>query len=240
MEDDTFLGPVHVGTAGNNLWRATLAVSGALVQFKIDTSTDIGVMPESAFSKLKGITLKPAFRSLRGPSKRPLYVHGQFTATLKHRANEVKEEICIVQGLQMALLGHPAIIALGLVARANAVEDTEKKIVARYQDLQGEHHIMLKGAAKQLASHNSEKSCRSVAAKGVGRAREDGTAGCDHKSRLTHWMAVIPKAYGKVRICVDLTRMNKSVCRERLILPSRSMTSELQVPHRESSKLGLH
>ena len=57
----------------------------------------------------------------------------------------------------MALLGRPAIITLGLVARVNAVEDMEKKIVARYQDLfqrtlEGEYHIKLKGAAKQFAS----------------------------------------------------------------------------------------
>ena len=39
----------------------------------------------------------------------------------------------------------------------------------------------------------------------------------------TSWcsgMVVVPKANGKVRICVDLTRLNKSVQQERHILPS--------------------
>jgi len=38
----------------------------------------------------------------------------------------------------------------------------------------------------------------------------------------TEWCAglvVVPKANGKVRICVDLRRLNESVCRERHPLP---------------------
>lgn len=39
----------------------------------------------------------------------------------------------------------------------------------------------------------------------------------------TDWcagMVVMPKGNGKVRICVDLTRLNDSVCRERHPLPA--------------------
>ena len=39
----------------------------------------------------------------------------------------------------------------------------------------------------------------------------------------TEWcapMVVVPKPNGAVRICVDLTKLNESVCRERHILPS--------------------
>ena len=39
----------------------------------------------------------------------------------------------------------------------------------------------------------------------------------------TEWcagMVVVPKAQGKVRICVDLTKLNNSVCRERYPLPN--------------------
>ena len=37
-------------------------------------------------------------------------------------------------------------------------------------------------------------------------------------------MVVVPKANGKVRICVDLTRLNNSVCRERHPLPAVDQT----------------
>ena len=39
----------------------------------------------------------------------------------------------------------------------------------------------------------------------------------------TDWCAglvVVPKSNGQVRICVDLTKLNESVCRERHLLPS--------------------
>jgi len=38
---------------------------------------------------------------------------------------------------------------------------------------------------------------------------------------LTEWCAgMVPKSNGKVCICVDLTKLNQNVCRERHILPS--------------------
>ena len=43
----------------------------------------------------------------------------------------------------------------------------------------------------------------------------------------TEWcagMVIVPKQNGKVKICVDLTRLNESVCRERHILPSVEQT----------------
>ena len=43
----------------------------------------------------------------------------------------------------------------------------------------------------------------------------------------TEWcagMVVVPKRGGKVRICVDVTKLNESVCRERHILPSVEQT----------------
>lgn len=46
-------------------------------------------------------------------------------------------------------------------------------------------------------------------------------------SEPTDWcagMVVVPKRNGKVRICVDLTKLNESVCQERHILPSVEQT----------------
>ena len=43
----------------------------------------------------------------------------------------------------------------------------------------------------------------------------------------TEWcagMVVVPKAGGRVRICVDLTKLNESVCRERHLLPAVDQT----------------
>ena len=39
------------------------------------------------------------------------------------------------------------------------------------------------------------------------------------------WCAGMVEQNGKVRICVDLTKLNESVCRERHILPSVEQTN---------------
>ena len=46
-------------------------------------------------------------------------------------------------------------------------------------------------------------------------------------SEPTEWctgMVVVPKVNNKVQICVDLTRLNESVCRERHPLPAVEQT----------------
>ena len=102
--------------------------------------------------------MKPANKTLTGPSQHPLQVCGQFTANLKHKTQEVKEEIFVVRGLQMSLIGRPAIEALGLVSRVSSVEDHGQAVIAKFPQLfQGlgtleeEHHIKLKEDAKPFA-----------------------------------------------------------------------------------------
>ena len=50
-------------------------------------------------------------------------------------------------------------------------------------------------------------------------------------------MVVVPKPDGKVRICVDLTKLNENVCRERHILPSVDYTLAQPVEAKVQSKL---
>ena len=56
----------------------------------------------------------------------------------------------------------------------------------------------------------------------------------------TEWcsgMVVVPKPNGKIRICVDLTRLNENVCRERHILPAVDETLAKLAGARIFSKL---
>ena len=98
------------------------------------TRADVSVLPESTFKQLRGVTLQQASRSLSGPSQHPLQVCGQFTATLSHGATEVEEEMYVVQGLETALVGHPAIEAMDLISRVNTVTGGEE-YVKKYPDL---------------------------------------------------------------------------------------------------------
>ena len=131
-DDGEFLGTVtaqvqtSTGKVGTDPWMVELLLNGSPVQFKIDTGADVSVIPESTFKRLSGITLQQASRSLSGPSQQPLQVCGQFTAILSQGATAVEEEIYVVQGLETALVGRPAIEAMGLISRVNMVEGCQE------------------------------------------------------------------------------------------------------------------
>ena len=59
-------------------------------------------------------------------------------------------------------------------------------------------------------------------------------------TKPTEWysgMVVVPKKGGRLRICVDLTKLNKNVCRERHILPAVEQTLTQLVGAKVFSKL---
>ena len=233
-QGDAFLGTVQAETstliAGDDPWTITLSLNDSPVEFKIDTGADVSVIPEATFEKFRGITLTPASKSLSGPSQHPLHVCGQFKGTLKHEAEEVEEVIFVVRGLQKALMGRPAIEALGLVSRLNAINSREK-FTAMYPDLftglgtlEGEYRIKLKEDAEPFALTTSRRVALPLMPKVKEELERMEKLGVITRvNEPTDWcagMVVVPKPNGKVRICVDLTKLNESVCRERHILPS--------------------
>ena len=94
--------------------------------------------------------------------------------------------------------------------------------------IEGEYEIKLKPNATPyslttprriplpLKSQDEEELCR-MEQLGVIRRVDTSTEWCSG-------MVVVPKSNNKVRICVDLTKLNKSVRRERHILPSVEQT----------------
>ena len=107
-------------------WMVKLGMDGHNLEFKTDTGADVTAIPEALFQKIKGDcgSLRPPDRELFGPGRTMLKVLGQFTGTLRGRDTTVQEEICVVRSLSVPLLGRPAIEALRLVARLDAIRST--------------------------------------------------------------------------------------------------------------------
>ena len=120
VSDNSLLGTVS--TSGNSdQWIVNLQLNGKPGQFKIHTGADMTAVSETTFKKLDGVTLRQTNKSLCGLDKHKLQVCGQFTGTLTYKQTEVCQEIFVVQGLQQALMGRPAIEALHLISRVNFV-----------------------------------------------------------------------------------------------------------------------
>lgn len=170
-------------------------------------------------------TLRPAKKVLSGASCRTLHVSGQFAASLTYQGTEALEEVYVVKKLSRCLLGLPAIEALGLVQRVNAVQ-TETDVVKQFPKLFGglgrlkeEYKIELQDDAKPCALTTPRHVAIPLLPKVKAELERMEQMGVVSRVREpTDWcsgMVVVPKADGNVRICVDLTRINESVRRER-------------------------
>ena len=232
-EEDLFLGGLTGGSEDlhKNPWSIVLSLNGKPTKFEIDTGAEVTVISERAHQNIGSPKLCPPQKTLRGPSNQELFVKGQFTAKLKNSDREVEQELFVVKDLHRHLLGCPAIKALDLAARVGAVGEDENSPVARYPNLftgqgklDGEYSIQLEDGAKPFALTVPRRVAIPLmqpVKEELERMEKLGVI--SRVSEPTEWcagMVVVPKGNKKVRICVDLTHLNKSVRRERHLLPA--------------------
>ncbi|KAL1470366.1 hypothetical protein MTO96_040469 [Rhipicephalus appendiculatus] len=208
-------------------WRKTIDVGGKQVSFKIDTGADVSAVPAGSVLAVKTVT--PTTTKLYGAGGQPLKVIGKIHAVLKCNGNTFREELYVVEDLEEALLGRRASLGLKLVQLLQPVtEDSREKYQAKFPELfagigemQGEYHIKLKPEARPVSVTTSrrvplpllgkvEAQLKEMEGNGIIRKVEEPTPWCSA-------MVVVPKSNGEVRICVDLTNLNKAVEREKLL-----------------------
>jgi len=90
--------------------------------------------------------------------------------------------------------------------------------------MEGAYHIKLQPEAEPFALSTPRSIALSLLPKVKQELERMEKMGVISKvNGPTDWcagMVVVPKAAGSVQICVDLTKLNRSVCRERHILPT--------------------
>ena len=94
----------------------------------------MSVIPEALSKPLSSI-LKPSARNLKGPNKQDLQVCGQFTCSMHLDKESTSQEVYVVKGLDLALVGLPAIEALSLVTRVNTISTSKENIVSKFPKL---------------------------------------------------------------------------------------------------------
>ena len=241
--EETFVGMIEDSesliiptvSTGTEPWTVNVLLNKLPVEFQIDTGADVSVIPEELYKKLKAPPLEPTNKSLMGPSHDTLQVCGQFIGNLVHKGSTVDEIIYVVNGLRKALIGRPAITALQLVSRVNNIDSKKQKVVSKFPSLfkglgtiEGEYNIVLKQNATPYALATPRRiplPLKAQVEQELCRMEQLGVI--QRVDTPTEWcagMVVVPKGNNKVRICVDLTMLNKNVCRERHILPSVEQT----------------
>ena len=226
-DDEVFLGTIQQTKEEQDPWKAELYIEGCLTTFKIDTGADVTVIPKSLLDKLPSKpTLVRAKKTLIGPNRSKLPTLGCFKAELRKQEKEAQEEVYVVQNLQTPLLGKPAITALGLAVRVDSVagEDVEPKktfpnLFHGLGKLKTAYHIHLNEGAKPFALTTPRRVAIPLLPKVEAELKRMESLGVivpvEEPTEWCSGMVVVPKPNGQVRICVDLTRLNESVKRER-------------------------
>ena len=229
-EEYAFLGEIETEN-DNNIWSAKLKVNNCSVSFKIDTGADVTVIPDTIYSALRPVPpLEKSPKILCGPANTKLPVQGCFKAKIQKNENITEQEIFVVTGARQALLGRPAIESLNIVQKMNAIGVTKNykekfpHLFKGLGKLDGpDYKIKLKPDAKPYALSTPRRVPVPLLTKVKEElARMEQMQIISKVDEPTEWcagMVVVPKSNGKVRICVDLTKLNNSILRELHPLP---------------------
>lgn len=254
-ESEYFLGSVNANTSDE--WTVQLLLGETPVKFKIDTGADASVMCEETFNMLiPERELQQTSVSLTSPGGQ-LDCQGQFQVNTTYKNNSYSFPVYVIRGKSVNnLLSRSTAAEMGLVKRIEEVHGafgehgTLKTVPVRIQLKDNATPYVVQTARRVpilLMSKVREELCR---------IEENGII--EEVTQPTDWstpMVPVLKKNGKVRICVDLKKLNEQVKRERFILPTpEEITAELcgatvfssldaalgffQIPlHSESSRL---
>ena len=231
-DEHVFLGSINeVNSVNSDDWHTELLVDGKKVRFRIDTGADVTVVPDSYFKTTE--KLQKTDKKLYGPGGSKIEVLGVHKASMETKKQNSKtvQDLYVVRGLKKPLLGRPAIQALDLLQRINAVSTSTVEPKKEYPELwqglgRGEnaYTVRLKDDAKPFSIATPRRLPLPMKQK-----VEDELKSLQDKDIIrpvttpTDWCApivAVPKPSGKIRLCVDYTKLNESVRRENFPLPT--------------------
>ena len=206
-----------------------IRVDGTAVPFRIDTGADLTVINQETWERLKRPCPMKTTKRLLDAGGRLLNQEGMITSQLDRDGKAVQANLFIIPEAPQNLLGMPEIESLGIihivpkVVRQVQAEEEYQELYGALGQLPEKYTIKLRENVQPFALQVPRRlpiGLRDAAEKELMRMVELGVI--ERVEEHREWcagMVVAPKASGDVRICVDLTVLNKSVLRENYPLP---------------------
>ena len=226
---DSFYAMGEVNSSSENFWSSDVKVNENSCEFKLDSGSKVTVVSDQA-PWVKGLKLDQVKSEFRGPGNVKLshLFKGQITnATLKAGGKTHNENVYVMKNQSNNLLSKSAIQALQLLIPAPEVYNVETvpNFRAEYPKLfeglglmKQEYRIPLKEDAVPVCLYTPRRVPHpllpKVKEKLESMVQENVISPVTVPTDWCSGMVITPKRNGDVRICVDLTNLNKAVKRE--------------------------
>jgi hypothetical protein len=212
-------------------------INGTPINVMADTGASVNILDEATFAKLR---TKPKLRGTNEKifpygSNKPLPLVGKCDCEIETEKKFSVETFFVVKGTTGCLVSWKGSQRLGLVQVVQSVEqhgkDKVESLVESYSDL-FEGLGKLKGFQVRLHVEDSVQPIAQPPGRVPFHVRKkleeqllnDEKLGVIEKTEgPTPWVSpvvVVPKKEGKIRVCVDMRQVNKSIKRERHITPT--------------------
>ena len=197
------------------------------IRFLVDTGADVSVITMKTAERLGGKIVETK-RLFTGADGSMLQVVGKMRIDLISAwGQKVSSTVYVMKGARNNLLGKPEVRKFNIVKTVRVVKE---EIQSKHPKLFGELGV-LPDVFKINLKEDAVPLCLCVPRRVPIGLREATKRELERMEKLgviekvehpTSWcsgMVVAPKSNGKVRLCVDLTQLNKSVRREHFPLP---------------------
>jgi transposase InsO family protein len=228
-----FTGEFRIGQLTTwDAWRADVDVNGHMTDFKLDTGAD-GTVISDSIPWLNKVQLQETGVKLYGPGGKELQVLGTFEAKLKHRSEIHKETVYVITNQTTSLLSRMACEKLKLVTcQAKEQGEVTKDVRVGFPKLFSglgmlkdySYQISLRPECRPVCIFTPRKVPLPLREKTKLKLEEMVRQGViSQVAEATDWcsgMVTVVKPSGDIRICVDLTGLNKAVRREVYPMPA--------------------
>ena len=225
--DDVYLGEVKNSSA--DFWSAQIAVNGNNTEFKLDSGSKITVVSDTTrWIQHKELeTVRSNFRGPGGVSLNHLLKGVLRGAELQVAGRVHREDVYVMENQTRNLLSKHALQSLQLLKPDPVVYNIENAPDFREEfpdlfkglgRLKTPYHIALREESEPVCLYAPRRVPHPLVAKVKQELDKMEKSGVISKVlEPTEWcsgLVVVPKPSGDVRICVDLTALNKAVKRE--------------------------